>query len=590
MQPDTNSRLLSKTTLIYPIPFDVSKYVQQCLKEGAVSYAEKMDINSQLNIYETKDLLTYREFCSSKEHMDMPTFTDRQLKIGEELLGTDPFGIFDHLKELAVIMVGKGSGKDTIAVTMLCYVVYILLNIKSPQKFFKIMDTDYIDCVNTAPSAQNAATVFFDKLRQKLLKWKWLNDRYPIKASGVFTTQFKPEPGQSYVTITRDGVIFPKGIRLLSRNSSSESSEGLNTLFYILDEASAFSDMSNKRNADKLFKALRSSSKTRFGNRGKGCIISFPREQNDFTVRMYERYKNNPNAYVDKGATWEFKPSYFFSGKTFEFEGRQIPIEFKDDFELDPNDAKSKYLAEPPAVIHGFIEYPEKIKDIIDYDRRPLLTVEDYIQDSKVCKRLLNFNSSIPDVEYIITIDLGEIADVAAFSIFHSEYSHKVNNTVFVQDFVTGWVPNRSEKLQVSFTNIYEFIRTLNYRMRISAVWFDAWQSVTLIESLKAAGIPAYKYYLKYEDYKVMKELIYAKRFSLLNFEPQITEFTELVEIKHRVDHPDNGSKDFVDTICGAQTVFLKYFNNSQDPLATNFWNETEIIEENLDKNVDPWR
>jgi hypothetical protein len=75
-----------------------------------------------------------------------------------------------------------------------------------------------------------------------------------------------------------------------------------------------------------------------------------------------------------------------------------------------------------------------------------------------------------------------------------------------------------------------------------------------------------------------------------LNFEPQITEFTELVEIKHRVDHPDNGSKDFVDTICGAQTVFLKYFNNSQDPLATNFWNETEIIEENLDKNVDPWR
>jgi len=534
----------------------VKKFFQESVQEGLNTIFSK---EYSLEYFETKDLLTFEQFCVSKDHMDI-VLSDRQLKAAKVMLGDDIYKIFDNKKELAILVWGKGSGKDLISILILCYVVYLLLNMKSPQKYFKMPESEWLDCVNTAPSAQNAATVFFEKLRQKILRWKWLFSKYAVKHSGAFISQIKPDPGQQHVVITKDGIIFPKLIRLLSRNSSNESAEGLNTLVYILDEASAFVDNSNNRNADKVFKSLRSSSVSRFGNRGKGFIISYPRESNDFTLRMYKKYKDKPYVYSDQAAVWDVKPVHLFSKEFFTFEGYKIPIEFKHDFEADPTDAKKVYMAIPPEVECGFFEFPEKVDKCTSKATPPMVVFEDFIYKEKVCKRIVNFANIIPSYSYIITLDLGETSDTAALSLFHSEYDSERKVQIFKQDLVTGWSPDRKNKYTVSFVNVFEIIKMLSLRIPITGCWFDYWQSVTLVEQLKTAGIFADTYVLKYLDYRNLKEYIYTDRVVLQPFDKQIEELKKLIDFGTRIDHPSTGSKDYADTICGAIKIFIEKY------------------------------
>ena len=336
----------------------------------------------------------------------------------------------------------------------------------------------------------------------------------------------------------------------------------------------------------------RSSSTTRFGLRGKGFIISYPREIEDFTMTMYRENLGNLHVYTDKAATWEVKPEDCFSGQWFEFEDmvgnekvvHRIPLEFKEDFDKDPTDAKMRLMADPPETEHGFIEYPERLADCTDPTASPVVDWEDYVSDGKICKRITTFRSkSVSQHDHIVTIDLGLKSDSAALSMFHREMQG--DKPVFVQDLVTGWVPDKRNKYIVSFSSIKDFIVQLHARFTIAGVWFDQWQSASLMEDLKGAGIPAFEYNLELSDYKTFKEMIYLKRYKLLPFAPQFVEMKKLISLGHRVDHPRNGSKDYVDTIVGATKVWmLKHKSTGED----DGWGEVETIEENLHMQ-DPW-
>ena len=353
----------------------------------------------------------------------------------------------------------------------------------------------------------------------------------------------------------------------------------------VLVSNSAFSDGSNSRNADKLYRVLRSSSRTRFGNMGKGFIISYPRELNDFTMRMYAANLGNLHVLTDKAATWEVLPKGLrFKTGNFVFEGKLIPNELKEDFEKNPTEAKMMYMAEPPESEHGFLEYPEKIMDCVVPGSRGLVGVEDYIKDGKVCKRIINFAPGIQsNRDYIVTVDLGRSEDTAALSVFHREDAK--GQAIFVQDLVTGWTPDKPNKYVVSFTDITEFILAISKRINIIGCWFDQWQSVSMRETLSANAIPAYEYMLDYADHKTFKELIYTKRYRLLPFEPQIKEMRKLVDTGTKVDHPKGQHNDYVSTIVGATKVFMAKYASTN---TGDEWGDVETIEENLTTG-DPW-
>ena len=99
-------------------------------------------------------------------------------------------------------------------------------------------------------------------------------------------------------------------------------------LGFVFDEASGFPETDTK-SPKKIYKMCVSSAKTRFGDKYKCFIISYPRYANDFIEKMNEIAENRLHWYADKAATWEFKPRHFFKKETFEFEGFQIPMDFR---------------------------------------------------------------------------------------------------------------------------------------------------------------------------------------------------------------------------------------------------------------------
>lgn len=528
---------------------------------------EELDINiknkNSDDIFKEKPV-TFREFAASPEHMNFPTLTERQLRVADFMLGNDIYKMFDNKNCLAVLKWSKGSGKDTIAVLIILYIVYFLLCLKNPQKYFGLHDTDSIDLVNCAASGEQAANVFFEKFRQKILSWKWLTDRYTIRISGTYIKQADAKSSDNSVLITKNGVIFPKLIRAFSGHSRETSIEGLNLLCGVLDEASAFVDGSDMNNADKILNSMRSSAASRFGTRWKAFVISYPRYKDDIICRLYEISKRELHMYGDTGATWEIKPRYLFSEKTFEFEGYQIPIDFEQEFKLNPEDAKCKYLSIPPDVVNSFIEYPEKINECIDFSRSPIINIRDIIKD-KVEKEIINFNLPIHQPNYVMTIDLGLKSDSAAMSIFHKEFNGQTE--FIVQDFVTAWNPIPHENKTVSFLNIRDFIASLRNKVNITQIQFDQWNSQYLVEELRNLGFNSDVYSLKFQDYKNLKERIYNKSIKLLNYPDQIKELRKLQLLKNgKIDHPEGGKKDLADTIVGACKILdekISYKNSA---------------------------
>ena len=501
----------------------------------------------------TENPVSFHMFVESPDHMNLPPLSERQYAVADFMFGDDSKKIFDNKNTLAVLVLGKGSGKDYMAALMLCYIVYVLLCMASPQKFFGFPEGEPIDLLNVAVNAEQANSIFFEKLRQRVLRWQWLRDKYPIKMSGIFLGQLKAEDFFNYVVVTKNGIMFPKMIRAFSGHSEEGSQEGKNLLCWIGDEISAFDETPTTSRAQKIFDMLRTSASSRFGQRWKGFCLSFPRYDNDFILKLYEIAQGELHWYADKAATWEVKPAHLFKDypqKYFEYHGYKIPLEFEQDFKLDPQDALGKFCCEPVSISSAFIDQSEKVDWSIDRSRVPLVDTEEYYEGTEVRKRILAFKLDSVPRQYVIACDLGLKSDSAALSLFHKEH---INNTdQYIQDYVGVWKPDKSKGIIVSLTDVENFIKQLAGKISITQVWFDQWNSQLMVQQLNEAGIASQVYYLKFQDYKNFKENLYLGTVRLLNFEPQVRELKKLVLTKaSRVDHPSGESKDIADTIVG---------------------------------------
>ena len=213
----------------------------------------KLSMEERNELWEVKRLPTFDEFCKDPEHMNFPPLSDRQKSASDFMIGGDPTQAFNNQNSRCVLVWGKGSGKDSIAVLMTAYITFLLLNIKNPQLYFGRTDIDTLDIVNVAASGKQAKDVYFDKFTNIVKSWKWLRKRYKIIESGIPLSS-DIMVSNDVVKIMQNGIIFPKQIRAISGNSEQETQEGKNIICFVLDEFSAFQDKTKTRNAGKIFK------------------------------------------------------------------------------------------------------------------------------------------------------------------------------------------------------------------------------------------------------------------------------------------------------------------------------------------------
>ena len=464
-----------------------------------------------------------------------------------------------YTKNEIILQLGKGSGKDHTSTVACAYVVYKLLCLKDPARYFGKPPGDAIDIINVAINAQQAKNVFFKGLKTKVEKSPWFAGKYNPKA---------------------DSIEFDKSITVYSGHSERESHEGLNLMMAILDEISGFAQEIGTGNdqgktADNIYKAFRASVDSRFPDLGKVALLSFPRYQGDFISKRYDdvvvekdvitkthtfiidplldandpanqfqiswdedhiRSYRYPGVFAIKRPTWEVNPT------------RKID-DFKISFMTDLGDAMQRFACVPTYASDAFFKQADKVRNCMSI-RNPLDTF----------KRFDDSFKPDPDKIYYIHADLAQKHDKCAVAIAHVDKWVNVQvikdyqqvSPIVIVDAVAWWEPKTEGPVNLS--EVKQWIQNLRrLGFNVGMVSFDRWQSFDIQNELRAVGMKTETVSVAKKHYEDMAMLVYEERLVMPSIDLLFEELTELKIMRgDKVDHPRKKSKDLADAVCGA--------------------------------------
>ena len=514
-----------------------------------------------------------KTFVESADYLGQPELSSIQYEIVEamsqiyrkeelqEIFGSVAGAqYFDkYTKNEIILQLGKGSGKDFVSTVACAYIVYKLLCLKDPARYYGKPSGDAIDIINVAINAQQAKNVFFKGFKTKIEKSPWFAGKYNAKA---------------------DSIEFDKSITVYSGHSERESHEGLNLLLAVLDEISGFASEVGTGNeqgktAENIYKAFRGSVDSRFPDLGKVVLLSFPRYQGDFISKRYEDViaeketiekkhifimnenlphddSNNqfeiaweedtilsykvPKVLALKKTTWDVNPT------------RKID-DFKLAFYTDLGDAMMRFACTPTFASDAFFKQKDKLEKCMTL-RNPVDNFRRFDESFK------------PDPEkiYYIHADLAQKHDKCAVAIAHVDKwvniqvikDYQQVAPMVIVDAVAWWEPKAEGPVNLS--EVKQWIINLRRQgFNIGVVSFDRWQSFDIQQELKAVGIKTDTVSVAKKHYEDLAMMIYEERVALPRIPLLLEEMSELKIMKNtRVDHPRKKSKDLADAVCGA--------------------------------------
>ena len=514
-----------------------------------------------------------KTFVESSDYLGQPPLSDIQYDIVEamsqiyrkedliDIMGEEKGTRYyeKYTKNEIILQLGKGSGKDFTSTVACSYIVYKLLCLKDPAKYFGKPSGDAIDLINVAINAQQAKNVFFKGFKSKIEKSPWFAGKYNAKA---------------------DSVEFDKSITVYSGHSERESHEGLNLLLAVLDEISGFASEVGTGNeqgktADNIYKAFRGSVDSRFPDLGKVVLLSFPRYPGDFISERYDAviaekesverthefiinpllpetdpdnkfqiswdedhiisYKY-PGVFALKRPTWEVNPT------------RKID-DFMIAFMTDLGDAMMRFACVPTFASDAFFKQADKVK--------ACMTLRNPIDNFK---RFDEAFKPDPTKKYYVHADLAQKHDKCAVAIAHVEKwvnIQVINNyeqvaPIVVVDAVAWWEPKVEGPVNLS--EVKQWIQNLRrIGFDIGMVSFDRWQSFDIQNELKQVGMKTDTVSVAKKHYEDMAMLVYEERLAMPAIDLLFDELTQLKIMRNdRVDHPRKKSKDLADAVCGA--------------------------------------
>jgi len=514
-----------------------------------------------------------KTFVEGEEYLGQPPLSDIQYDIVEgmsqiyrqedlqALMGFEEGNKYykKFTKNEIILKLGKGSGKDFTSTVAVSYIVYKLLCLKDPARYYGKPSGDAIDIINVAINAQQAKNVFFKGFKTKIEKSPWFAGKYYSKM---------------------DSIEFDHSITVYSGHSERESHEGLNLLVAILDEISGFASEvatgnDQGKTADNIYKAFRGTVDSRFPDLGKVVLLSFPRYPGDFisikyddaimekdVIERHHTFVMNPELPEDAAGnsleiSWEEDHilSYKYPGvfalkrPTWEVNPTRSIEDFKIAFYTDLGDAMMRFACIPTFSSDAFFKQQDKVKSAMTI-RNPVDSFRRF--DT-------NFKPD-PTKKYFVHADLAQRHDKCAVAIAHVEkwvniqvmkdYEQVV--PVVVVDAVAWWEPKVEGPVNLS--EVKQWIQNLRrVGFDLGMVSFDRWQSFDIQNELKSVGIRTETVSVAKKHYEDMAMLIYEDRVALPTIDLLFEELTQLkIMNNNKVDHPRKKSKDLADAVCGA--------------------------------------
>ena len=515
-----------------------------------------------------------KTFVESVDYLGQPPLSDRQYDIVEAMSQIykkeDLLNIMGdvegaryyekYTKNEIILQLGKGSGKDFTSTVACAYIVYKLLCLKDPARYFGKPSGDAIDIINIAINAQQAKNVFFKGFKTKIEKSPWFAGKYNAKV---------------------DSIEFDKAITVYSGHSERESHEGLNLILAVLDEISGFASEvltgnEQGKTADNIYKAFRASVDSRFPDLGKVALLSFPRYNGDFISKRYDDVITEKDV-IEKTHTFIINPllpeddpenrfeisweedniiSYKYPGvfalkrPTWEINPTRKIEDFKIAFLTDLADAMMRFACVPTYASDTFFKDRAKLEKCMSI-RNPIDTL----------KRFDNSFKPDPDKIYFVHADLAQKHDKCAVAIAHIDKwvniqvikDYQQVAPVVIVDAVAWWEPKASGPVNLS--EVKQWIQNLRRQgFNIGMVSFDRWQSFDIQQELKQVGMRTDTVSVAKKHYEDLAMLIYEERIAMPHVDLLLDEMSELkiTDNGKTVDHPRKKSKDLSDAVCGA--------------------------------------
>jgi len=514
-----------------------------------------------------------RTFVEGESYLGQPPLSDIQYDIVEamsqiyrkedliNIMGEEKGSKYydKYTKNEIILQLGKGSGKDFTSTVACSYIVYKLLCLKDPAKYFGKPSGDAIDLINVAINAQQAKNVFFKGFKSKIERSPWFAGKYYAKA---------------------DSIEFDKSITVYSGHSERESHEGLNLLLAVLDEISGFASEVGTGNeqgktADNIYKAFRGSVDSRFPDLGKVVLLSFPRYPGDFISEKYDDVvaekevierthkfiinellpeDSADNAFEiswdeDQITSYKYPGVFALKRPTWEVNPTRKIDDFKIAFLTDLGDAMMRFACVPTFASDAFFKQADKV--------RACMTIRNPVDNFR---RFDEGFKPDPTKKYYVHADLAQKHDKCAVAIAHVEKwvnIQVINNyeqvaPIVVVDAVAWWEPKVEGPVNLS--EVKQWIQNLRrLGFDIGMVSFDRWQSFDIQNELKQVGMKTDTVSVAKKHYEDMAMLVYEERLAMPAIDLLFDELTQLKIMKNdRVDHPRKKSKDLADAVCGA--------------------------------------
>ncbi len=472
------------------------------------------------------DLLT---FFKSEKFLNETPYEGKQTELLEtlnkiiwwKLTGNEKYCEEDLRGVLeAIILFGKGSGKDFLISGFMAYMAYLLCCMSDPHEFFSFGKDEPIDLINVAINSNQANEVFFKKLKARLRNCSWFKE-----------VKHRQPTAYNEFQVMRNKIRFYKNITCHSAHSEAEAYEGFNPLIVIFDEYGGYAP----ENAKNGYDILKTSASTRYGTKYLLIFISYPRSEN---CPMYTKYKE---ALKDTSGTM-----WHITGATWEVNLKVKREDIEKQYEDDPETMEMMIECKPPSHSEGLFKFPERIDEVIMWGRHA--QNQDLVIEEIVTKRTLANGEEKyfiglqlhnlrldPQYTYYLGGDCGVTEDSYVLCLGHGEpvEAQVVENGEVItkwinkpiEDLILEWRPNKKERLPVDLLNVADIIEQICQQVYVKKALFDKFNSAETVQRLISYGVDAedraFSNPFQLKIYQNGKSLIYGGNVQLLDYKPK---------------------------------------------------------------------
>lgn len=431
----------------------------------------------------------------------------------------------------------------------------------------------------------------------------------PVPVTGVSDR----EPEQTYSICTEYKTFIADGIIVHNTNfPPRRSAQQIETGF------GQRKSIANYDIVEKVYRTLVRRVKSRFQRAGGGfsgmiILVSSAATVDSFTERKIREGKEDPNFFVRDNTQWTVKPEGTFCGEKFyilcstsslksrilkddeydlitdEFLEENdywivdVPIEFREDFESDMENAMRDIAGISTQAISAYIQRPQKVLECVDEREHPFTRTEwiaggpggfnwelmvneaerrlpgGYME--KVWSPKIN-----PSKMRWCHIDTSLSGDSTGFCVGHIDKWVEVLRRgaggdrytdiapYYIIDFILRINPPPSEQIYMPD------LRMLIYQLQEKGYRFlglstDSYQSAEMHQQVRRKGITPHLISMDRttEPYDELKSAIYENRIKFYKYQPFLDELKllEYDRVVGKIDHPVGGEKDTSDAVAG---------------------------------------